>query len=394
MLIEPRAATAFASELWVIPHPAGTPYRVLERAPYSPTGGRVSWMRDGRHIVLNGGFRDRPGNHLFVVDVQRRTASPLTGGPAENASASASPIDDTIAFASGTDDYDLIQIPMDGSDAVTLLASSRDERWPTWSPTGQQIAYVTNARGGPEIWLRSIREAWTMPLVTRDSSELGEWQNLGRPTFSPDGQRMAYDVVGATHTIWVSPVSGGRAVPLDRDTSDQHSASWSPDGKSIAFQRLRDGKWELASMPLNGDTAIRLAEGNAGGGPQTAWSPTGEWIAHVRGGNLRVVSADGKTDKALGESGSPAFGFSNDGRLLHAVRRGPGAVWELATFDVTTGEQRSVARLSLPRSAAIAGFSVHPDGKSFALSLGVPRYDIWLLDGFRPRGEWFGGFRR
>ena len=44
----------------------------------------------------------------------------------------------------------------------------------------------------------------------------------------------------------------------------------------------------------------RLAEATPGGGDHTAWSPTGEWIAHVRGGALQLTSAaDGQTQKAL-----------------------------------------------------------------------------------------------
>ena len=49
VLVEPRAATAAANQLWVIPYPSGTPRLVLPAAPYAIAeegGGRISWMSD------------------------------------------------------------------------------------------------------------------------------------------------------------------------------------------------------------------------------------------------------------------------------------------------------------------------------------------------------------
>jgi len=81
--------------------------------------------------------------------------------------------------------------------------------------------------------------------------------------------------------------------------------------------------------------------------------------------------------------GSPAFGFSNDGSLLHAVRRSPDGNWELSTSVVATGVERDAVALNIPRGATVTGFSLHPDGRSFATSVAVARYDIWLFEGFK-----------
>jgi serine/threonine protein kinase len=46
-----------------------------------------------------------------------------------------------------------------------------------------------------------------------------------------------------------------------------------------------------------------------------------------------------------------------------------------------------ITPLDLPLSVTIEGFSLHPDGKSFATTVGTARWDIWLLEGFpQPRG--------
>lgn len=143
-----------------------------------------------------------------------------------------------------------------------------------------------------EIWLRSLQDGWSTPVVTTETAGAGEWQSVAKPALSPDGQRIVYEVIGATHGIWVSPASGGRAVLQDTESPDQHSPAWSPDGQWIAYQRLRDGRWELAKLPLGGGAPVALAEADPGGGLQTAWSPTGEWIAQTYRGRLRVVSVE------------------------------------------------------------------------------------------------------
>ena len=139
-------------------------------------------------------------------------------------------------------------------------------------------------------------------------------------------------------------------MPLDRESPDQHSPAWSPDGKWIAYQRLHGKNWELVKVPSGGGKPVRLAEAAPGGGDHTAWSPTGEWIAHVSrwSATSDVMPKTVKTQKALSGSPPEAFGFSLDGSLLYAVRRAPNGTWQLVTFDIQSGGERKVTNLHLP----------------------------------------------
>ena len=217
--------------------------------------------------------------------------------------------------------------------------------------------------------------------------------NLSRPSFSPDGLRIVYEIISARHAVWVSSVADGRGVPLDQESPDQHSPAWSPDGKWIAYQRLQGTNWDLVKIPSGGGKPVRLAKATPGGGDHTAWSPTGEWIAHVQGGALRLTSSDdGQIQKALNGPPPVAFGFSLDGSSLYAVRHASNGMWQLATFDVQSTKERKTTDLHLPPRATLTGFSLHPSGKSFATAIGIGRHDIWLLEGFRQPSRWFGWF--
>ena len=156
VLVRRQEGTSYTSELWIVPYPTGTPRRVLERIPEAAES-RLSWAPDNRHIVWNSAFPDRLGSHLYMADTERSTIRQITSGTVNEQSPSVSPRGDRIAFAAGSDDFDLISVPLDGSAVQTLLASARSETRPTWSPTGSQLAYVTNARGTPEIWVQERR---------------------------------------------------------------------------------------------------------------------------------------------------------------------------------------------------------------------------------------------
>jgi Tol biopolymer transport system component len=376
-------------ELWILPYPAGTPKRAVARARLPKVdlslSRAFSWMPDSRHIVV-GGQIDHNDRHLYMLDTQTNAIQPLTS-TTNRESAPAVSRDGRIAFASGADDYDVVEIGLDGSGPRTLLATSRSEHSPAWSPSGGQYAYVTNANLASEIWLRSGQEGSARPLV-RLGSGFPPWTALRRVQFSPDGRRIAYDIYGSKHVIAVSSIAGGEPVVLDQESTEQHASSWSHDGNWIAYQRLNraKAKYELVKIPLGGGKPVPICEKPSA--DETAWSPSGEWICHFWEDKLRLTSVDGEAHKLLDSPGTAAVGFSRDGTTLYAVRRNAAQKWELAAFGLPDGREKKVTPLNLPLSVTISGFSLHPDGKSFATSVATARYDIWLLEGFPQPRRW------
>ena len=108
----------------------------------------------------------------------------------------------------------------------------------------------------------------------------------------------------------------------------------------------------------------------------------------MKSDGLYLVSPDGKTQKMLNTTGT-SFGFSRDGAMVYVVRRRNATrEWELAEITVPACQEKKVTLLDLPASGEVVGFSLHPDGKSFATSVGVTRHDIWLLEGFPQPSLW------
>jgi serine/threonine protein kinase len=400
MLIEQQSGPSIIFELWVVPYPAGQPYRVpglsqsIAPGALSATGigamDRIGWAADSRHIILQNKVAHESGSHLFVVNIETGAMRRVTTGTGEEWAPAVSPDGGRIAFVSGTNDFDLIQVSIDRGAVTPLMTTSRAEYAPAWSPAGNRLAYVTTKHGRPELWVRNQSDGWSAPVLKADIEGLPTWYGLERPAFSADGQKLVYGVVlGEKHVIWVSSVDGGRPVPIDTESADQHGPAWSPDGNWIAYKRLFNGRWEFVKAPLGGGAVVRLGEATPGGS-DTAWSATGEWLAQLRVQTIEIVSADGHLHKVLKMSAPAGFGFSSDGSFLHALRRSTHGTWELARIDVRTAQEAPPLPIPLPDSTTLSGFTFHPDGKSFVTAKGTARFDIWLLDGFEPpRTSWF-----
>lgn len=350
----------------------------------------AAWWPDGRHLLLGGiGPGDR---HLNLMDVETGASLAFTSGTGSESQAAVAPDGKKIAFTAGSDDLDLLEIVLDGPSVRPLLATGRNEELGAWAPSGTQYVYITDAAGTPEIWLRGVSEGWVRSVLAASAGVPPTWRVLSDPRVSPDGLRVAYDAYAVEHAIWISQLAGGRPLPLDPDSTDQHSASWSPDGNWVAYRRLHEGKWELARIPVGGGKPYSLGASGQGGstrGGTTDWSPTGEWICHLAPKGLELVSPDAGRRRLLGNLRPVYFTFSTDGATLFALHRSPTRHWQLAAFDVARGTERPTRTLPVPASAGLFSLTRHPDGKRLLSTLSTSRQDIWIMEGLAKPGGWW-----
>jgi Tol biopolymer transport system component/cytosine/adenosine deaminase-related metal-dependent hydrolase len=172
---------------------------------------------------------------------------------------------------------------------------------------------------------------------------------------SPDGRRVAFDLVTA---IWTVPVTGGPARRLTTDDTDATQPSWSPDGTTIVFQAYRDGNYHLYTIRQDGSGLRQLTSGPFDH-REPRFSPDGTMIAFSsdRGGSYGVHTLDVRTGTITPRADGPADeampSWSRDGRRLAFTVDGTAIdVLDLATGGVT----RAVT--------APAGFSLY--GPSFS----------------------------
>jgi Tol biopolymer transport system component len=369
-----------AQGLWIIPWPEGAARAALVGAAIDlGTAQGIGWMPDSRRVVFNASPADELTSRLFIGDTIGGAIQQITVGVNSEVGPTVSPDGSRIAFVSRRLGRDLLALPVDGSSPLPVLQSSRNESFPDMSASGA-LAYVTDADGWPAVRLRIGTETWSRRLGRNVT-------NVAQVRLSPDGQRVSVDdASSAEHTIMIYPVAGGAPMRLDRESTDQHGASWSPDGNWIAYRRLLKDRWQLVKTPVGGGAAVVLADFEAtGGGGATDWSPNGPWIGHtMEAAGVHLVASDGHARRVLAGPRPVAFRFSRDGSRVFAIRRGEGRRWELASYDVESGRELRVVRLPLAISTDVQGMALTPDESRVIVGAGAPTSDIWLLEQFEP----------
>jgi Tol biopolymer transport system component len=172
---------------------------------------------------------------------------------------------------------------------VTRLTRGPD-RFPTWSPDGQRLAFAREVPGSHRYceWNDSQEVAYDSSVpcparlytIRRDGRDLRELADRGwTPSWSSRGE-IAY--VGADRAVWTSDSQGSEAKKVVANGNDP---DWSPRGGRIAFVRQAGDWFGLFVINRDGTGLRRLYVTRRHSLHSPAWSPDGRQIAFVKEGN-------------------------------------------------------------------------------------------------------------
>ena len=162
---------------------------------------------------------------------------------------------------------DIFLSALDGTSQrnLTNRVSSIDTS-PTWSPNGQQIAFISDRSGSPQLWMMDADGTNLRRLVA-------EGGHCDSPSWSPDGRFILYSWQAPRqwqHDIYLVEVATGRLFQLTSAGGSNESPDWSPDGRHIVFQSNRRGSSQVFVMNVDGKNLKQLTSYGTNGSP--AWS--------------------------------------------------------------------------------------------------------------------------
>ncbi|MBV9544601.1 MAG: PD40 domain-containing protein, partial [Chloroflexi bacterium] len=145
----------------------------------------------------------------------------------------------------------------DASLGAHPLATGGTFGQPSWAPDGASLAYVYRGTNFSDIFITDDQGQNQTRLTTSQSRILDneDW-NL-RPTWSPDGQQIAFvsDHNSAMPTLWLMQADGTGQHPLTMpglQAESIDSMSWSPDGSQLAMTMFNEpGPTQIALVPMD-----------------------------------------------------------------------------------------------------------------------------------------------
>jgi eukaryotic-like serine/threonine-protein kinase len=237
-----------------------TPFTVKPITSYPGVAGDPTFSPDGSQMAFTWDGEKQDNSDIYVKLVDSGAPLRLTTNPADDGGPAWSPDGRLIAFlrVSGDAGVELLLIsPLGGVERkLADLRQGVNAGWwsaPAWTPDSKFVA----VRDDTAIVLVSIESGEKRKLTSPPAGWAGDYY----AAISPDGRTLAFARIrnGPTSDIFVAPVSDGASSrQLTHDNRVIGGLAWTPDGKEIVFASDRANDSTLWRISASGGTPERL----------------------------------------------------------------------------------------------------------------------------------------
>ena len=241
---------------------------------------------------------------------------------------------------------------------------------PTFSPDGETIAYFA----GSELFL--IDADGNRPS-RRVKDAHGTSNSM--PSWSRDGRHLFFYQTAPRSSFRKISIEGGRSVEVASDWRwfTHYSAKVDPTGKFVSYTRLKDDEARIHNLQTGKDWKLDVPLTNM------TWANDGGALVGSRhyvpkNNPIRIYPLDGRPFRLLTEGYAPLW--STDGSLIYFLRESPAEaeLWSIPT-DGSDGDESLVTKLG-PMDDIATFYDVSSKGEVVWAAAEEGNRELWLVD--------------
>ena len=215
-----------------------------------------------------------------------------------------------------------------------------------------RIAYVTKTAGKFSLWIADADGENAQSALT--SSE-----PIISPSWSPKGNQLAYvSFESRKPVIYVHELATGKRKVMANFKGSNSAPAWSPDGRSLLATLSRDGGSQLYLIDVASGEAKRLTQ-SAGIDTEPTFTPDGTAVYFVsdRGGSpqiYRTPAMGGPVERVtFGGSYNISPSLSSDGRWLTYISR-VGGQFKVQVLNLSSGQANAITETTADERPSFA----------------------------------------
>lgn len=339
------------------------------------------WISKGNEILFSCDCLSHHRQFWRIPASGTAKATPVEGVGENSLSLSLSGRQDRLVYTTQIADTNIWQIKLShrrngGVKISRVIASTRLENTPDYSPDGRQIAYQSERSGRDEIWIANS-DGSSSRQFTRLNSRVS-----GFPRWSPDGRSLVFHArVDGPANLFIADVSTGALRKLTQGTGENTVPSWSRNGDWIYFGSRRTGQRQIWKIPQIGGEAVQVTKTGGVMGFES-FDGTSLIYSKLEESGLWVLDLDSRAERRIAATLThwSTFAVAKSGvYMLCNLNRQPARSLNLVNYK--TGE---IIRLAAIPSRVDLGLALSPDQASVLYTqLEYRGADLSLVEKFR-----------
>jgi tricorn protease len=168
---------------------------------------------------------------------------------------------------------DIFTAPIEKGPTRNLTRSSGSfDKWPSWSPDGSQVAFVSDMSGEEEIYLAPQDGSKPAEQITRGGTAMRY-----QPEWAPDGKRIAFS--DKDGKVYVLTLADRKVTQIaDARRGQVRDYSWSPRGNYLAFTMPNENQFSSIYIWSAADNQLRRVTEENVNSFTPAWDPQGNYV--------------------------------------------------------------------------------------------------------------------